>query len=114
MRVRKFSPLQIPAKIVPNTVRFYREVFDLPTEFGITDSRHLFFDQKAIVFNEEPDADPITVQVVVRDHREAVENHFINYEVKESKPATESDDGRHVIFYLDDIDGNHIEVIANK
>ena len=50
----------------------------------------------------------------MRDHRESVENHFINYEVKESKPATESDDGRHVIFYLDDIDGNHIEVIANK
>ena len=114
MRVRKFSPLRIPAKIVPNTVRFYREVFDLPTEFGINESRHLFFDQKAIVFNEDPDADPITVQVVVRDHRESVENHFINYEVKESKPATESDDGRHVIFYLDDIDGNHIEVIANK
>ena len=48
MRVRKFSPLQIPAKIVPNTVRFYREVFDLPTEFGINESRHLFFDQRLL------------------------------------------------------------------
>ncbi|MBD9095839.1 MAG: lactoylglutathione lyase, partial [Weissella confusa] len=55
-----------------------------------------------------------TVQVTVRDHKETVENHFINYYVTQAKPATESEDGRHIIFHLDDFEGNHIEVIANK
>lgn len=114
MRVRKFSPLRIPANNVPNTVRFYREVFDLPTEFGINEARHLYFDKQSIVFYEEPNAEPITVQVIVRDHKETVINHLINYEVTQAKPATESEDGRHIIFHIDDIDGNHIEVIANK
>ena len=95
MRVRKFTPLRIPSKNVARAVRFYREVFDLPTEFGENESRHLYFDQQSIVFEE-------------------VENHFINYYVTQAKPATESEDGRHIIFHLDDFEGNHIEVIANK
>ena len=64
MRVRKFTPLRIPSKNVARAVRFYREVFDLPTEFGENESRYLYFDQQSIVFEEEPDADPITVQVI--------------------------------------------------
>ncbi|ALI32931.1 lactoylglutathione lyase [Weissella cibaria] len=114
MRVRKFAPLRIPTTNVARAVRFYREVFDLPTEFGENESRHLYFDQQSIVFEEDPEADPIVVQVTVRDHKETVENHFINYYVTQAKPATESEDDRHIIFHLDDFEGNHIEVIANK
>ena len=113
MRVRKFTPLHIPTTNVARAVRFYREVFDLPTEFGENESRHLYFDQQSIVFAEEPDAAPITVQVTVRDHKETVENHLINYFVTQTKQPTMSEDGRHIIFHLDDFEGNHIEVIAN-
>jgi catechol 2,3-dioxygenase-like lactoylglutathione lyase family enzyme len=112
MRVRKFNPSTIPARNVPRAVRFYREVFDLPTEFGEHEDRHLFFNEAPIVF-EEADIEPITVTVVVRDHRETVENHFINYYVTQAKPAEISADGKHVTFHLDDFEGNHIEVIAN-
>ncbi|TYC50156.1 lactoylglutathione lyase [Weissella muntiaci] len=113
MRVRKFSPNYIPSKNVARAVRFYREVFDLPTEFGEHEDRHLFFDQEAIVF-DEVDAEPITVTVVVRDHQATVENHLINYYVEQVAPISETPDGRHIIFHLDDFEGNHIEVIANK
>jgi predicted enzyme related to lactoylglutathione lyase len=112
MRVRKFTPTLIPAKNVPRAVRFYREVFDLPTEFGEHEDRHLFFDGTPIVF-EESTNQPITVTVTVRDHKETVENHFINYYVTQSKPAEIQPDGKHIVFHLDDFEGNHIEVIAN-
>lgn len=112
MRVRKFNPKYVPCKNVMRAVRFYREVFDLPTEFGENEDRHLFFDGEPIVFNEE-DTDPITVAVVVRDHQDTVEKHLINYYVNQAKPRTFDSDGRHVTFHLDDFDGNHIEVIAN-
>ncbi|GAK30612.1 lactoylglutathione lyase [Weissella oryzae SG25] len=113
MRVRKFSPKYIPSKNLGRAVRFYREVFDLPTEFGEHEDRHLFFNQEAIVF-DEVEAEPITVTVVVRDHESTVEKHLINYYVQQSAPVTESADGKHVTFHLDDFEGNHIEVIANK
>ena len=113
MRVRKFNPMRIPAKNVARAVRFYREVFDLPTEFGENESRHLYFNEQSIVF-EESDEEPITVTVTVRDHKETVQNHLINYYVTEAKPAEESPNGQHVIFHLDDFEGNHIEVVANN
>ena len=39
-------------KNVARAVRFYREVFDLPTEFEVktVESRHLYFDQQSIAF----------------------------------------------------------------
>lgn len=114
MRVRKFSPMQIPAQNIARAVRFYREVFDLPTQFGQQEERHLFFHEEPIHFIDQPPFEPITVQVVVRDHQTAVENHLINYAVPQAAPMTVADDGQHVIFHLDDFEGNRIQVIANK
>ncbi len=114
MRVRKFSPMQIPAQDVARAVRFYREVFDLPTQFGEQEERHLFFHEEPIHFNQTAPFEPITVQVVVRDHQEAVENHLINYAVPQVAPMSQAPDGQHVIFHLVDFEGNRIQVIANK
>jgi len=113
MRVRKFKPLTIPVKDVERATRFYREVFDLPTTFGANESRQLSFHEEDIVFDTDS-AESITVQVVVRNHQEDVENHFLNYYVKQSAPMTVDEDGLHVIFHLNDLEGNKIEVIANK
>lgn len=113
MRVRKFSPLNIPVQNVERATRFYREVFDLPTTFGANESRQLSFHKEDIFFDAEND-DNITVEVVVRDHQETVENHLLNYYVKQAEPMTIDPDGRHVIFHLTDQEGNKINVIANK
>lgn len=113
MRVRKFAPLNIPVQNIERATRFYREVFDLPTTFGANESRQLSFHDEDIFFDAE-NAEHITVEVVVRDHQETVENHLLNYYVKQAEPMTVDPDGRHVIFHLDDPEGNQINVIANK
>lgn len=113
MRVRKFFPLNIPVQNVERATRFYREVFDLPTTFGANESRQLSFHDEDIFFDIDK-TDAITVEVVVRDHQETVENHLLNYYVKQAAPMTIDPDGRHVIFHLMDPEGNAIKVIANK
>lgn len=113
MRVRKFSPLTIPVQNVERATRFYREVFDLPTTFGANESRQLSFHDEDIFFDAS-DEETTTVEVVVRDHQETVENHLLNYYVKQAEPMTVDADGRHVIFHLVDFEGNKINVIANK
>ncbi|MFR6559824.1 MAG: hypothetical protein ACLUQY_07235 [Weissella confusa] len=54
MRVRKFTPLRIPSKNVARAVRFYREVFDLPTEFGENESRHLYSINNQLFLKKSP------------------------------------------------------------
>lgn len=110
MRVRKFAPcafqLRMSHELSVFTVKFW-----FTTEFS-DESRHLYFDQQSIVFEEDPEADPIVVQVV-RDHKETVENHFINYYVTQAKPAPRVTMVG-ISFPFRWFEGNHIEVIANK
>lgn len=108
MRVSQLSPLSIPAQDIPRAVRFYREVFDLPSVFGKHESAHLSLHGEGITFIEN--AASINVQVIVKDTPTDIQNHFINYFVPETRPAEVIDQATH--FFIADFEGNTIEVIA--
>ncbi|MDR3190464.1 MAG: lactoylglutathione lyase [Lactobacillaceae bacterium] len=108
MRVSQIKPSTIGAQNIVRAVRFYREVFDLPAEFGANEAAHLSLhgDQIHFTLSETP----TTVEVLVNDKPIDVENHFKNYYVEQTQPS-EIIDG-HTVFHIADFEGNHIMVVT--
>ncbi|WP_419155354.1 VOC family protein [Weissella minor] len=109
MRVSSFSTYNIPVANYNRAVRFYREVFDLPSNFGAHEETHLSFQGQPLAFI---DGDPITLNIQVQDTPQAIENHLINYEVEQNAPVSKN--GANTVFHIEDFEGNQIKLSTTK
>lgn len=113
MRVSSFSTFKIPVSDLDRAVRFYREVFDLPSTFSAHEKSHLSFQCEPLVFEPiQTEMNPITLTITVQDTPQAIENHLINYDVPQIAPMT-TDKGTS-IFHIADFEGNHINLCTKK
>ncbi|RRG17377.1 lactoylglutathione lyase [Weissella viridescens] len=113
MRVSSFSTFNIPVENLDRAVRFYREVFDLPSTFSAHEQSHLSFQGNPLVFEPaQGPIQPITLTIAVQDTPQAIENHLINYDVPQIALMT-TDNGASV-FHIADFEGNHINLSTQK
>ncbi|SUP61269.1 Uncharacterised protein [Weissella viridescens] len=89
MRVSSFSTFKIPVADLDRAVRFYREVFDLPSTFSAHEKSHLSFQGEPLIFEPiQTEMNPTTLTITVQDTPQAIENHLINYDVPQIAPMT--------------------------